>query len=154
MKDEQPNIDIQVKDEQLNIDMPIINERLTKENVIKAFRKYRMCLLGVNDEYLPKITPSYSLEPVSTVSEYNGSTERIIEVLDRSLDYMRWIEEAVNRLPADDRAILYEKFMGRQEVSDYQVWSKLCMSSKHFERKKKEAMINFGVALEIAEYTL
>lgn len=47
----------------------------TKINVEKAFADYRMYMMTVPDDIMPKVTPSYSLVPPSDTNAFYSSTE-------------------------------------------------------------------------------
>jgi len=138
--------------EQLNIEDKELDTAATLHNARQALRKYRRFLLQVDDEYLPKITPSYSLEPKGGPTEYNGSTERVIGHIDRREEresYMNAIMAGVNRLNATDRKIIVMQYMGREELYNVEMQRHLSWGEQHYIRKKKQALINFAIALEV-----
>lgn len=60
---------------QLTLNIPQIDEEATKLKAEKLLDQYRLYLLQVPDDFLPKVTPTYSIVPPSITNEFHSSTE-------------------------------------------------------------------------------
>ena len=139
----------------LNLDMKELDATKSAKKAMRALRKYRMYMLSVDDEYLPKITPTYSLTPPSCTNQFHSSTENVIDVIDREREkqqYMTLIWKGINRLSAESRKLIVEKFMGRDELYDFEVYNSMGISKPNFDRKKRKALVDLACALKIEEY--
>lgn len=58
---------------QLTLNLPQIDEEATKAKVEQLLDQYRLYLL--QDNFLPKVTPTYSIVPPSITNEFHSSTE-------------------------------------------------------------------------------
>lgn len=67
----------------LNLDMKELDVKVSVKKALRALNKYRMYILSVDDEYLPKVTPMYSLTPPSNTNQFYSLTENVIESVDR-----------------------------------------------------------------------
>ncbi|WP_141527152.1 ArpU family phage packaging/lysis transcriptional regulator [Bacillus cereus] len=143
--------------EALKLDLNIkeIDERATVKQSLRALEKYRMLMLSVDDEYLPKVTATYSLTPPSNTNEFHSSTENVIEFVDRERErdtYMSLLRKGINRIPVESRELIVKKYMGRDELYDFEVYNQMGISKPHFDRKKRKALINLACSLKIEVY--
>ncbi|QTR83172.1 ArpU family transcriptional regulator [Bacillus cytotoxicus] len=139
----------------LNLEMKELDRKASARKALRALRKYRMYMLSVDDEYLPKVTATYSLTPPSRTNQFHSSTENIIEIIDREREkesYMNRIWKGINRLSAESRKLIIEKFMGRDELFDFEVYNKMGISKPNFDRKKRKALSDLACALGIEVY--
>ncbi|ENQ3106031.1 ArpU family transcriptional regulator [Bacillus cereus] len=139
----------------LNLDMKELDGTESAKKAMRALRKYRMYMLSVDDEYLPKITPTYSLTPPSNTNQFHSSTENVIEFVDSEREkqqYMTLIWKGINRLSAESRKLIIEKFMGRDELYDFEVYNSMGISKPNFDRKKRKTLVDLACALKIEEY--
>ncbi len=60
---------------QLTLNIPRIDEEATKSKAEELLDQYRLYLLQVPDDFLPKVTPTYSIVPPSITNEFHSSTE-------------------------------------------------------------------------------
>ncbi|MFD3445587.1 ArpU family phage packaging/lysis transcriptional regulator [Microbacteriaceae bacterium 4G12] len=72
-----------MKEAVLNLDMKELDGITSAKKAMRALRKYHMYMLTVDDEYLPKVTPTYSLTPPSCTNQFHSSTEKVIKFIDR-----------------------------------------------------------------------
>ncbi len=131
--------------------LPEIDRKATKKAVEAALEKYRIFLLTLKLDQLPKVTQHYSLVPAKT-NKLHSSTE---EIAIRNADYEQYIQrivEAVNRLDYWERAIIIQRYMNGEEVFDYAVYNELGMSHRHYYRLKSRAFYKLAFALEIEVY--
>ncbi|GCD83689.1 ArpU family transcriptional regulator [Parageobacillus thermoglucosidasius] len=143
-------------EKQLEFTLPEIDRVATKKAVEAALEKYRVYLLTLRLDQLPKVTQHYSLVPPSNTNKFHSSTE---EMAIRSADYEREREEyirritnAVNRLSKWERAIIVRRYMSDEEMYDYEVYNELGMSGRKYYRLKSRAFYKLAFALKIEVY--
>ncbi|WP_044737266.1 ArpU family phage packaging/lysis transcriptional regulator [Geobacillus kaustophilus] len=128
----------------------------TKEAVEAALEKYRMYMLTVQDELLPKVTQTYSLVPPSQTNAFHSSTEdAAIKKVDfeRERDeYMERIRRAVNRLNKMERELIIKRYMCLEEPRDYDVYNEMGISESTFYRIREKAFYKLAFALRIEVY--
>lgn len=129
----------------------------TKEAVEAALEKYRMYMLTVPDEYLPRVTQTYSLVPPSNTNAFHSSTEDVaIKKVDfeRERDeYMERIRRAVNRLNKMERELIIKRYMTYDEESyDYEIYNAMGISESKFYRVREKAFYKLAFALRIEVY--
>ena len=135
----------------MDFTLPEIDRKATKKAVEAALEKYRIFLLTLKLDQMPKVTQHYSLVPAKT-NKLHSSTE---EIAIRNADYEQYIQrivEAVNRLDYWERAIIIQRYMNGEEVFDYAVYNELGMSHRHYYRLKSRAFYKLAFALEIEVY--
>jgi ArpU family phage transcriptional regulator len=128
----------------------------TKEAVEAALEKYRMYMLTVPDEFLPRVTQTYSLVPPSNTNAFHSSTESAaIKKADfeRERDeYMERIRRAVNKLSAIEREIIIKRHMSLEEPRDYDIYNEMGISEATFYRILEKAFYKLAFALRIEVY--
>ncbi|ADU95304.1 ArpU family phage packaging/lysis transcriptional regulator [Geobacillus sp. Y412MC52] len=128
----------------------------TKEAVEAALEKYRIYMLTVPDEYLPRVTQTYSLVPPSQTNAFHSSTESaVIRKVDfeRERDeYMNRIVRAVNRLTKLQRELIVRRYMSIEEPRDYDVYNEMCISESKYYRERERAFYKLAFALRIEVY--
>ncbi|KQL19278.1 ArpU family phage packaging/lysis transcriptional regulator [Cytobacillus solani] len=126
---------------QLTFKLPEIDREATQQNVEEAIETYRIYLLTVPEEKLPKITATYSLVPPSNTNGFHSTTEDIaIQRADEErerIEYVEWFRKAVNRLSPKEREALFIRYLGEEEAYDYEVYNQLGMSESYYHRKFK-----------------
>ncbi|NBI29105.1 ArpU family phage packaging/lysis transcriptional regulator [Chengkuizengella marina] len=137
---------------QITFKLPKIDFNPTKQVVEDAFKMYRKLLFKVPTEKLPKITTTYSLTPPNQTNEFHSTTEDAAIFNVEREQYMKFIQNAINRLNGDHRAILIQSYMSKENIKDYVIYNDLGMSSRTYYREKKEAIISIANALDIAVY--
>ena len=128
----------------------------TKEAVETALEKYRMYMLTVPDEYLPRITQTYSLVPPSQTNAFHSSTEsaaiRKVDFERERDEYMNRIVRAVNRLTKLQRELIVKRYMNIEEPRDYDVYNEMCISESKYYRERERAFYKLAFALRIEVY--
>lgn len=93
---------------QLTLNIPQIDEEATKSKAEKLLDQYRLYLLQVPDDFLPKVTPTYSIVPPSITNEFHSPTEdAALKRLDWEIQrdkFLKRIQRAVNRLSQREHA--------------------------------------------------
>jgi len=127
-----------------------------KEAVETALEKYRMYMLTVPDEFLPRVTQTYSLMLPSNTNAFHSSTESAaIKKVDfeRERDeYMERIRRAVNRLNKTERELIIKRYMSIDEPYDYEVYNEMGISESKFYRIREKAFYKLAFALRIEVY--
>ncbi|RLQ08678.1 ArpU family phage packaging/lysis transcriptional regulator [Geobacillus stearothermophilus] len=128
----------------------------TKEAVEAALEKYRMYMLTVPDEFLPRVTQTYSLVPPSQTNAFHSSTEdvaiRKVDFERERDEYMRRIVRAVNRLTKLQRELIIKRYMSIEEPRDYDVYNDMCISESKYYRERERAFYKLAFALRIEVY--
>lgn len=128
----------------------------TKEAVEAALEKYRIYMLTVPDEYLPRVTQTYSLVPPSKTNAFHSSTEsaaiRKVDFERERDEYMNRIVRAVNRLTKLQRELIVRRYMSIEEPRDYDVYNEMCISESKYYRERERAFYKLAFALRIEVY--
>ncbi|NCG67791.1 ArpU family transcriptional regulator [Bacillus coagulans] len=137
--------------------IPEIDRDATQKNVEKAIAKYRYYLLQTEDEFLPKITASYSMIPPTNTNAFHSSTEdtavRMADFERERMEYLTRFAKAVNRLSVREREAFVMKYMGEEELYDYEVYNHLGMGETYYYTKFKPRMFyKFAIAMRIEVY--
>lgn len=143
--------------DQLSLLIPEIDRYATQKNVEKAIEKYRYYALQTEDEFLPKITASYSMVPPTNTNAFHSSTEdsaiRMADLERERIKYLTLFSKAVNRLSAREREAFILKYMGEEERYDYEVYNQLGMGETYYYTKFKPRMFyKFAIAMHIEVY--
>ncbi|WP_185184347.1 ArpU family phage packaging/lysis transcriptional regulator [Bacillus subtilis] len=141
---------------QLTLNIPQIDEEATKSKAEKLLYQYRLYLLQVPDDFLPKVTPTYSIVPPSVTNELHSSTEetalkRIEWEIQRD-KFLKKIQRAVNRLSQRERQIIVMLYMQLEEMYDYEVYAEMGMSQRSYYRVKAKALYRLTFALREEVY--
>ncbi len=113
-------------------------------------------MLTVPDEWLPKVTQTYSLVPPSNTSAFYSSTESVAikkADFDRERDeHMEKVRRAVNRLNKMERELIIKRYMTLEEPRDYDVYNDMCISESKYYRVREKAFYKLAFALRIEVY--
>lgn len=141
---------------QLSFMLPEIDRDRTKDEVEKALEKYRMFLLSIPDEHMPKITPNYSMTPPSFTNEFRSSTENAvidkIEFETAKQRHIEWIRKAINKLNFREREMIIKRYLSDEEIYDYEIYNEMGMSERKFYRFKSRTFYKLAFALKIEVY--
>lgn len=136
--------------------LPEIDREKTKEAVEAALEKYRMFLLSVPDEKVPKITASYSLLPPAFTNEFHSPVEdAVIDKIDKEKErekYIEWIRKAINKLNFKEREMVIKRYLEDEEIYDYELYNQMGMSERKFYRLKARVFYKLAFALKIEVY--
>ncbi|MDL2028221.1 ArpU family transcriptional regulator [Bacillus subtilis] len=141
---------------QLTLNLPQIDEEATKAKAEQLLDQYRLYLLQVPDDFLPKVTPTYSIVPPSITNEFHSSTEdTALKRLDWEIQrdkFLKRIQRAVNRLTQRERQIIVMLYMQPEELCDYEVYTEMNMSHRNYYRVKAKAFYRLAFALREEVY--
>ena len=142
--------------DQLTLNIPQIDEEATKLKAEKLLDQYRLYLLQVPDDFLPKVTPTYSIVPPSITNEFHSSTEEAaLKRLDWEIQrdkFLKRIQRAVNRLSQRERQIIVMLYMQPEEMYDYEVYAEMDLSQRSYYRVKAKALYRLAFALREEVY--
>jgi ArpU family phage transcriptional regulator len=141
---------------QLHFILPEIDREKTKDEVEKVLEKYRMFLLSIPEEKVPKITANYSLVPPAFSNEFHSPTENaVIEKMDLERvreKHIEWVRKGLNRLKFKEREIIVKRYLEDEEIYDYELYNQLGMSERKYYRIKARAFYSLAFALKIEVY--
>ncbi|MCP9299783.1 ArpU family phage packaging/lysis transcriptional regulator [Bacillus halotolerans] len=141
---------------QLTLNIPQIDEEATKLKAEKLLDQYRLYLLQVPDDFLPKVTPTYSIVPPSITNEFHSSTEETaLKRLEWEIQrdkFLKRIQRAVNRLSKRERQIIVMLYMKLEEMYDYEVYAEMGLSQRSYYRVKAKALYRLAFALREEVY--
>ena len=112
----------------LNIELPVLNKEATKENVLKAIKKYR---LFMKCNYLNE----------TILSKENAKEERI--------NYIIAMNKGLEKLDIESDRIIIRKYLLKNRVNRYEVMKELNLSEGDYYRKRNTAFYNYAYALGI-----
>ncbi|PGS60460.1 ArpU family transcriptional regulator, partial [Bacillus cereus] len=84
---------------ELDIDVPVVNREETKRNVLKALRKYRLCLYNLSDERKRRIIEMIEKDEYQSIAH----TEEF-----QQCAFVWKVEEAVDKLNCIELQIIRE----------------------------------------------
>ena len=141
---------------QLTFMLPEIDREKTKEKVEQVLEKYRMFLLSVPEEKLPKITANYSLTPPAFTNEFHSPTESAaidkVDLEKAKEKHIEWVRKAINKLNFKEREMIIKRYLSDEEMYDYQVYNQMGMSERKFYRFKARTFYKLAFALKIEVY--
>lgn len=133
--------------------LPEIDRDKTKVAVEKVLEQYRICLLTLDEERLPKVTQTFSLLPRSNTNEFHSSTEEAaVENVDGQRDKAKYIErvrKAVNRLSLQEREIIIRRYINEDVEYDYQIYTSMGYSERQYYRVKARTFYKLAFILRI-----
>lgn len=128
----------------------------TKAAVEAALERYRMYLLTVPDEFLPRVTQTFSLVPPSNTNEFYSSTESVaiqkVDFEQQRAEYIERMRRAVNRLNKIERELIVKRYMSFEESYDYEVYNDMGISESKYYRLREKSFYKLAFALRIEVY--
>ncbi|WP_409297732.1 ArpU family phage packaging/lysis transcriptional regulator [Peribacillus sp. SCS-26] len=136
--------------------LPEIDREKTRAAVEAALEKYRFYLLTVPEERLPKVTATYSLVSSGPSNQFHSTTEAaVIEKVDyerEKEEYIEKIRKSVNRLTYKEREIIIKRYLGDEEVYDYEIYNELGYSERRYYRQKARIFYKLAFLLKVEVY--
>lgn len=119
----------------------------TKENAESALKSYRTFLRIAGEEYSPKVTATYSLEPKSAPGSPSKQTEAMVLRRVSAQQELEHMAEAINRLSDSHLSqILIERYCRLRFRQDKEIYPALGYSSSEYYRLLDRALIEFAEA--------
>lgn len=128
--------------------LPEIDEKKTKSNVKKLLSNYRSFVRLASEEYIPKVTATYSFELKSFTGSVSRATENAVVRKVTAERELQKIGKAMNKLNAYDRQMIHDKYMDKRELSDTDIYLNYNMSSSSFYDKLDDVLIKFAEAYD------
>lgn len=125
-----------------------IDKKATKENVVKLLKLYRRLVRMADEEFLPKMTATYSFEPKGTGGGISDPLGESISNKVAAQEEINRIVKAINKLSSQNRKLLYMKYMKRNVLSDIYIYVDLSMSESTYYRELDRAYIEFSEAYD------
>ena len=121
-----------------------LDKRATKEKVVMMLSAYKQLKKIAGEEYVSKVTATYSFEPRSYTGAVNKSLEKHIERKLTAQKMVEDIEQAINRMSnAYLRQILIMKYCKYYD-SDIAIYVTLDISESEFYRELERGLLYFA----------
>ncbi|WP_368252026.1 ArpU family phage packaging/lysis transcriptional regulator [Enterococcus sp. 2201sp1_2201st1_B8_2201SCRN_220225] len=127
---------------------PEIDEKQTKDNVKQLLSRYRNFVRLASEEYIPKVTATYSFELKSFTGNVSRPTENAVVRKVTAEQELAKIARAMNKLNAYDAQLIYDKYMDKRELTDTDIYLNYHMSASGFYNKLEAVLIKFAEAYE------
>lgn len=141
---------------QMIFNLPQINREATREKVEEVLDKYKIFLLMEPEELQPKITSTFTITPSSMNNQFHSSTEdvavRRIDMDKQRSDFIKKVQRAVNRLSYEERALVINRYLKKDDIYDYEVYNDLGYSQRKFYRIKARAFYKLAFIMRIEVY--
>ena len=125
--------------------LDIIDEKKTRKEAIKVLKKYSRLRRIAGEEYAPKITISYSLEPRSSSGQVSKQVENMVVRRVSAQQDLEVIAKAINSLSnLEYTRILIERYCRKNRREDYSIYSELGYSSSEYYRILNKALLEFA----------
>lgn len=125
-----------------------IDKSATKESVDELLNLYRRLARMADEEFIPKMTATYSFE---IKGSGGGVSDSLGEAISRSVSAQQEINKimkAVNKLNSYQRQLIFEKYIKRRQQTDIMIYIGLNMSESTFYRELEKAQLEFAEAYE------
>lgn len=121
-----------------------LDKKATKEKVVMMLSAYKQLKKIAGEEYVSKVTATYSFEPRSYTGAVNKSLEKHIERKLTAQKMVEDIEKAINRMSnAFLRQILIMKYCKYYD-SDIAIYVTLDISESEFYRELERGLLYFA----------
>ncbi|MGM0916594.1 MAG: ArpU family phage packaging/lysis transcriptional regulator [Bacillota bacterium] len=138
------------------LDILQIDEEKTRFKMEKMMEKYKIFRLQTPEDFLPKITTTYTITPPSFSNQFHSSTEdAALKKMDWEIErdqFMKRIQRAINRLTQKERRILVMLYMKDEEMFDYEIYAEMGLSQRNYYRFKNKAFYRLAFALREEVY--
>lgn len=142
---------------QLHMDfdiLPALDEKKTRQAVIDAMDKYRICKYLTADEREASTTASYSDMPRSNTGVTSDQTASIavhnVAQQQARKDYCERVERAVSRLDKRGRILMTERYMRDEDIKDIDIYMEhLKVSPVTYTKIKWRTFYKFALIMKI-----
>ena len=125
-----------------------LDKKATKEKVVMMLSAYKQLKKIAGEEYVSKVTATYSFEPRSYTGAVNKSLEKHIERKLTAQKMVQDIEKAINRMSnAYLRQLLIMKYCKNFD-SDIAIYVTLDISESEFYRELEKGLLFFAECFE------
>ncbi|EJP81265.1 ArpU family phage packaging/lysis transcriptional regulator [Bacillus cereus] len=133
-----------------------IDREATKEAVEAQLYQYKEYMYEMEEETLPKITPSYNIAPPTFTNSFHSSTEdtviRNMEDNARRTVFMGKITRAVNKLNKRERTLIVKKYLDFEDYIDKEISEVLDVSERTFYNIQSDAFYKLAIHLRELKY--
>lgn len=124
----------------------------TKENADNTLKNYRVLLRIAGEEYSPKVTATYSLEPKSAPNSPSRQTEQMVIRRVSAQQELELMASAINRLSDLNLSqILIERYCRVRFRQDKAIYPSLGYSESEYYRLLDRALLEFAEAYKAGE---
>ncbi|OLP66055.1 hypothetical protein BACPU_11420 [Bacillus pumilus] len=142
--------------DQMNLDIPQIDEEKTRAKMKRMLDRYKILMLQTPEDFMPKITTTYTITPPSFSNQFHSSTEdAALNKMDWEIErdqYMKRIQRGINRLTQKERRILVMLYMQTEDMYDYEIYAEMGLSQRYYYRVKNKAYYRLAFALREEVY--
>ena len=125
--------------------LDIIDEKKTRREAVKVLKKYSRLRRIAGEEYAPKISISYSLEPRSASGQPMKQVESMVIRRVSAQQDLEAIAKAINSLSDFEYTrVLIERYCRKTRREDYNIYSELGYSSSEYYRILNKALLEFA----------
>lgn len=133
-----------------------IDGKATQKAIEKMLRQYRTYQLTTPEDFLPTITPKYTLEMPSfdgiVSSKVENAAIKNIEHFQQAQKFFERFNRGFYKLSRRERQIIIKAFLEEFPMFNYQIASELNVSERTFYRMKAQAMYKLALALRVEVY--
>lgn len=126
---------------------PDIDIEETKINVKILLSMYRRMERLASQGHIPKITQTYTLEARSTSIDNDQTFDSVSRKMTAEHE-LKKIAEALNKLNAYHRQLLYYRYMVKERMTDEEISGKMSMSERTYYRELETTLIEFAEAYD------
>jgi ArpU family phage transcriptional regulator len=130
---------------------PEIDRKQTKKKVQDLLMNYRSLVRIAGERHAPKLTAAYTFETSEATGIIRQRTEPPLNRKELAEAELKKIIDALNQLEAEDRQLLYDKYIDHNFTTNIAIYMKLHMSESKFYRELDRALICFAEAYQNGE---
>ena len=121
-----------------------IDGKATQKAIEKILRQYRTYKLTTPEEFLPTITPKYTLEMPSFGGEVQSKVENAaiknVEHYRQAEKFFERFNHGLYKLTKKERQLIVMAFLEGVPKFNYEISNELCISERTFYRLKQQAL--------------
>lgn len=133
-----------------------IDGKATQAAVEKQLRQYRTYQLTTPEDFLPTITPKYTMEMPAFTGAVNSKVESAaIKSAENYREAMKFFERfnrAFYKLSKKERQLIVLAYLDEVPRYNYEVASELSVAERTYFRMKQKAMYTLALALRVVVY--
>lgn len=122
-----------------------VHEEITKRNVNNLLSRYHN-IKRLAGSYTPKITSTHSLTPRSETGLTSDSTSAKVNLMAEAQSTLKEIKRAFKNLSANSRNRIHLKYMSKDNLFDYQIYTSQNISKDTYYRELSKAQLEFAEA--------
>ncbi|MCP0886946.1 ArpU family transcriptional regulator [Ligilactobacillus sp. WILCCON 0076] len=123
-----------------------VDTEKTRQKADDLLLRYRSCLRIACAGYEPKVTATYSIEPITHSNVNHNRIDDNLILQEEARNVVDDILKAYNSLNADERALIYDKYLSKRRLVDYKIYIKYNWSEATFYRELKKVLVMFAEA--------